>query len=146
MFIRDMRPLILCLLLTLGTFCAAYLHALHSLAAYGHINTPPHYVMIAYPAFIGCLFASALGYGRRIAAGVAIVMIVLFTCSELYGLLLVAAPYWAQTREWPLMVDRLASLHSVFPAPAYFFVLYPIAFLLMFMCVRRIFTLRYVRT
>jgi len=129
--IRDLRPLLLCLLVTLGTFCAAYLHALHSLAAYGLINTPPHYVMIAYPAFLTCLLVSALGYGRRIAAGMALVMLALFTFAELYGLLFVAAPYWAQTHEWPLLFERLASLHPVFPAPIHFFILYPAALVLL---------------
>lgn len=134
--IRDLRPLLLCLLLTLGTLCAAYMHALHSLAAYGLINTPPHYVMIAYPAFLGCLFAAALGFGRRIAAGTAIVMIALFTFAELYGLLCVAVPYWAQTPDFSLMMSRLASVHPVFPAPIHFFILYPVAFVLLIAALR----------
>jgi len=129
--IRDWQPACVCILLTLGTFAALYLHALHSLVAYQLIATPSYYLMIAYPAFLSCLFIAALGYGRRTAGVLALVLLAIFTFAELYGLCFVAVPYWSQTQGWSQMLARLASLHPVFPSPAFFSALYFLALMLL---------------
>ncbi len=142
LFIRDWSPLILCFLLTCVTACALYLYALKHLAVYNFLSTPSYYFMIAYPAFLACFFIAALGYGRRTASGIALLLLVLFTFTELYGLCLVAVPYWAQSQDLTVIFSRLASLHPVFPAPAYFFVLYPLALLLLLKALRFYFSTR----
>jgi hypothetical protein len=107
------------------------MHGLHSLVLYRFFNTPTYYVMIGYPAFLSCVFAAALGYGRRIAAGFALMLLLVFVYAELYGLLFVAAPHWTHTAEWSVMFDRLAGIHPAFPAPLYFFILYAAALVLL---------------
>ncbi len=129
--IHDWRPLVLCFLLTSVTTCALYFFALKHLAAYNFLSTPSYYFMIAYPAFLSCLFISALGYGRRSAGALALLLLVLFLCTELYGLCFVAVPHWAQTHGWSEMLARLASLHPVFPSPAFFPALYFLSLMLL---------------
>ncbi len=140
--IRDWCPLILCLLLTCATAGAFYLFALKHLAVYNITTIPSYYFMIAYPAFLSCVFFAALGYGPRLAFVFALLLLALFTFTELYGLCCAAAPYWAQSRDLPVIFSRLASLHPAFPAPAYFLVLYFFAFLLMVKEIRSIFAAR----
>ena len=129
--IRVSCPLILCALLTCATTGAFYLFALKHLAVYNFTTIPSYYFMIAYPAFLTCVFVAALGYGRRTASVIAFLLLVCFTCTELYGLCFVAVPYWAQSQDLTVIFSRLASLHPVFPAPAYFFVLYSLALVLL---------------
>jgi hypothetical protein len=140
--IRDWCLLILCALLACATAGAFYLFALKHLAAYNFTTIPSYYFMIAYPALLSCVFVAALGYGRRTASAIAFLLLVLFICTELYGLCGVALPYWAQSQDLSVIFSRLSSLHPVFPAPAYFIILYLLALLLLFVCVRRIFTAR----
>lgn len=135
--IRAWCPLILCALLTCLTACAFYLFALKHLAVYNFTTITSYYFMIAYPAFLSCVFAAALGYGRRMASVFALLLLLCFTCTELYGLCFVAVPYWAQSQDLTVIFRRLASLHPVFPAPAYFYVLYLLALALLVTGVRR---------
>ena len=72
----------------------------------------------------------------------ALLLLVLFTCTELYGLCFVAVPYWAQSQDMSVIMSRLASLHPVFPAPAYFFVLYTFALLFLLKAIRSSFSTR----
>lgn len=130
LFIRDWSPLILCLLLICATTCALYVFALKHLAAYNFLSTPSYYFMIAYPAFLSCVLIASLGYGRSMASVISLLLLVLFTFTELYGLCFTAVPYWAQSQDLTVIFSRLASLHPFFPAPAYFFVLYPLALVL----------------
>ena len=136
---RDWPILFFCVALASVTFCAAYLHGLHSLVAYGLVATPSYYVMIGYPAFLACLFAASLGYGRKISAALAFLMLALFMLSELYGLLCVAAPYWAQTGEWSQMLARLDSVHPGFPSSVHFFIFYAAALALLLVALRSCF-------
>ena len=138
--IRDWPPLVICILLTVSTTCALYVFALKHLAVYNFTTIPSYYFMIAYPAFLSCFFVAALGYGRRTASVIALLLLVLFTFTELYGLCFVAVPYWAQSQDLTVIFSRLASLHPVFPAPAYFFVLYPFALLLLLKAIRSSFS------
>ena len=98
--------------------------------------------MIAYPLSCHVFFVAALGYGRRAASIIALLLLVLFICTELYGLCFMAVPYWAQSQDLTVIFSRLASLHPVFPAPAYFFILYPLALLLLLKAIRSSFSTR----
>jgi len=129
--IHDWYSLVVCILLAVMTTCALYLFALKHVVAYNFLSTPSYYFMIAYPAFLSCLFIAAIGYGRRIAGALALVLLTIFTFAELYGLCFVAVPYWSQTQGWSQMLARLASLHPVFPSPAFFPALYFLALMLL---------------
>ena len=140
--VRDWCPLIVCFLLTCATTCALYLYVLKHLAVYNFTTIPSYYFMIAYPAFLSCFFVAALGYGRRAASIIALLLLVLFIWTELYGLCFMAVPYWAQSQDLTVICSRLASLHPVFPAPVYFFILYPFALLLLLKAIRSSFSTR----
>lgn len=129
--VREWCPVIMCFLLTCATASALYLFALKHLAVYNFMTIPAYYFMIAYPAFLSCVFAAALGYGRGLSGSIAFLLLMFFISTEVYGLCFVAAPYWAQSQDWFVIVSRLSSLHPAFPAPAFFFILYPCALVLL---------------
>lgn len=129
--VRGPYEIAMCAMLAAATLLAAYVHGLQSLALYGLFATLSYYIMIGYPALLGCLFTVALGYGRRIAAGLACAMTACFVFAELYGLLRIAVPYWSQADSFSVMFDRLASLHPAFPAPRHFFIFYFAAIVLL---------------
>lgn len=129
--IREWCPLILCLLLTCAMAGAYYLYALKLLAVANVVTVPSYYVMAAYPALLSCFFVAALGYGRRMASVIVLLLLLLFTWTELYALCFVAVPHWAQSQDLTVIFARLASLHPVFPSPIVFFILYPVALVLL---------------
>lgn len=119
--------LILCILIVCTTFASTYLHALHTILAYGQLLTPAYYAMIAFPAFVTCSAAAFSGYGTWTAICLLLLNYVLFVVTEIHALLFIAVPHWAATDDLSQAFDRLASVHPPFPSPKYFFFFYSIA-------------------
>jgi 4-amino-4-deoxy-L-arabinose transferase-like glycosyltransferase len=119
--LRFPPNLILCCLIVIFSFGAAYVQALNSISHMGRISTTPYYVMIGYPAFLTCFLAAARGYGKAGPAVIASSLIVFFLAIEYYCVLRIAIPHWANANRLSVIFERLASIHPTFPAPQYFF-------------------------
>jgi 4-amino-4-deoxy-L-arabinose transferase-like glycosyltransferase len=114
------QHIVLCGLLVIFSFAAAYGHALNAIARWGVITTLSYYVMISYPAFLICIFACARGYGRNGAAAAAFVFSVFFLVTEYVSLLGGAVQRWTGAADFRGIFERLASVHPVFPGPYFF--------------------------
>jgi len=115
------QHIVLCGLLVIFSFAAAYGHALNAIARWGVITTLPYYVMISYPAFLICVFACAGGYGRKGVPATAFVFAVFFLVTEYGSLLGGAVQNWTGATEFKVIFERLASVHPISPGPYFFF-------------------------
>jgi hypothetical protein len=122
--------LVLCGLITVSAFLMVYGQCLNSIVLYGYMVTLPYYVMIGYPAFLICILAAARGYGRGGALTASLAMIILFLSVEYYCVLGVAVEHWANAADPRVIYRRLASVHPVFPSPAFYL---PMAVIVCFM-------------
>jgi len=113
--------IVLCGLLVIFSFAAAYGHALNSIARWGVITTMSYYVMISYPAFLICIFACARGYGKKGASAAAFVFAVFFLVTEYVSLSGGAVQRWTGATDFRVIFERLSSVHPVFPGPYFFF-------------------------
>jgi len=119
--ILQLNPnLVLCGLIVIFSFMAAYIHTLNSILVYGQIVTVSYYVMIGYPAFLICVLAAARGYGKTYVSIIAGVLIIFFMVTEYQSLLGIAVQHWAGAEGLKLIFERLTSIHPAFPAPKFF--------------------------
>ena len=113
--------IVLCALLVIFSFAAAYGHTLNAISAEGGIGTPTYYVMISYPALLICVLAAAGGYGKNGVPATASVLAVLFIATEYVSLLGMAVQHWTDATDFQTIFERLARVHPVFPGPYFFF-------------------------
>jgi len=111
--------MVLCGLVVTFTFLGAYAHGLNCQLAWGKINTPSYYVMVAFPAFLSLAMLALSGYGSAVLDRVVpAALIAVFAATEIGALLFQAVPLWTNSRDAGEMYERLALIHPAFPAPA----------------------------
>jgi hypothetical protein len=115
------QHIVLCGLLVIFSFAAAYGHALNAIARWGVITTLSYYVMISYPAFLICVFACARGYGRKGVPAAATILAMFFLVIEYGSLLGGVVQHWTGATDFRVIFERLASVHPIFPGPYFFF-------------------------
>jgi 4-amino-4-deoxy-L-arabinose transferase-like glycosyltransferase len=113
--------LVLCGLIVLFSFMAAYIQTLNSIVTYGQIVTVSYYVMIGYPALLICIMAAARGYGKYGVSISAIALILLFLATEYHSVLFKAVQHWTNATNPGQIFERLSSVHPAFPSPAFYF-------------------------
>ena len=119
--LRLQPNLVLCGLIVIFSFAAAYIQTLKSILAYGQIATVSYYVMLGYPAFLICVLAAAQGYGKTGVSISATALIVLFLTTEYHSVLGIAIRHWADSKNLQEIFQRLASVHPAFLRPEFFF-------------------------
>ncbi|HEY8240204.1 MAG TPA: hypothetical protein VIH35_02095, partial [Kiritimatiellia bacterium] len=112
------RIVVLYMLIILFVFLGAYAHGLQCALAWGQINTPPYYVMVAFPALLSLAFMALERYGKpavfHIVCGA---MIALYLATEVYAYARIALPSWTAATNAGEMLDRTRMVHPVFPGP-----------------------------
>ncbi|HMO05829.1 MAG TPA: hypothetical protein PKC67_14615 [Kiritimatiellia bacterium] len=111
------RYLFLCLLTVGATFAGAYAHGLNCRLAWGQLITPAYYVMVAFPALLALVTYGLTALTRPVAITLLILLGILYIGTEFDALLRVALPYWTNTHDPALMIQRLRLLSSAWTDP-----------------------------
>jgi 4-amino-4-deoxy-L-arabinose transferase-like glycosyltransferase len=93
-------------------------HALQSMRAWGYVATNGWYGALALPFLFCLLVQGASAYpGRMATLAIIAGMATLFLGAELYGIFFKMIPHYTAHAGWPLIWQRLAYLHPLFPGP-----------------------------
>jgi 4-amino-4-deoxy-L-arabinose transferase-like glycosyltransferase len=111
------RYLLLCLLSVGATFAGAYMHGLNCRLAWGQLITPAYYVMVAFPALLALAIHGLLGWPRRLVIVSLTLLTITYMAAEFDSLLRIAVPYWTNSRDPGVMIDRLRILSSSWTDP-----------------------------